>query len=71
MIINTIRGKTIFQENIETKYVYHHPNYTYPSHNDDLALIELGRRIHFDYGKVGSSHKSLNSFTVETRKYFM
>ena len=31
------------------KKVYTHPNYKYPSLYDDIAVVELGRRIVYDY----------------------
>ena len=40
------------QELLEMKKVYTHPNYVYPSLYDDIAVVELGRRIVYDYEKV-------------------
>ena len=37
---------------IEVKKFYQHPNYKYPMLYNDLAMIELGRRIAFNYEKV-------------------
>ena len=31
---------------------YNHPKFTYPSLYDDIAVIELGRRISYDVDKV-------------------
>ena len=39
-------------EQIEMKRVYNHPKFTYPSLYDDIAVIELGRRISYDVDKV-------------------
>ena len=51
--INTIRDTTPQnQELLEMKKVYTHPNYVYPSLYDDIAVVELGRRIVYDYEKV-------------------
>ena len=44
---------------IEVKRVYKHPNYRYPKLYNDLAMIELGRRITYDYKKVGVGWLSL------------
>ena len=51
--MNTIRDGTPFKEVIEIKRVYQHPNYQYPKLYDDIAVVELGRRIAYDYEKVG------------------
>ena len=34
------------------KKVYKHPHYRYPSLYDDIAMIELGRRIEYNFDKV-------------------
>ena len=52
--VNTIRDGTPFKEVIEIKRVYQHPNYQYPKLYDDIAVVELGRRIAYDYDKVGN-----------------
>ena len=49
---NTIRAGTQFKETIEIKRIYRHPNYVYPQLYNDIALLELGRRIHYDYDQV-------------------
>ena len=51
--MNTLRDGTPFKEVIEVKRVYQHPNYQYPKLYDDIAVVELGRRIPYDYEKVG------------------
>jgi len=53
--INTIRDNTQNKELIEMKKAYIHPHYTYPSLYDDIAVVELGRRIVYDYDKFGDS----------------
>ena len=50
--INTIRDNTVNKELIEMKKSYIHPHYEYPSLYDDIAVVELGRRIVYDYEKV-------------------
>ena len=50
--MNTLRDGTQFKEVIEIKRVYQHPNYRYPLLYDDIAVLELGRRISYDYEKV-------------------
>ena len=50
--MNTLRDGTPFKEVIEVKRVYQHPNYQYPKLYDDIAVVELGRRIPYDYEKV-------------------
>ena len=47
-----IRESTVHEEIIEVKKVYKHPDYSYPALYNDIALVELGRRIHFDFDKV-------------------
>ena len=37
------------------KKVYKHPHYRYPSLYDDIAMIELGRRIEYNFDKVDSN----------------
>ena len=50
--MNTLRDGTPFKEVIEAKRVYQHPNYEYPKQYNDIAVVELGRRIAYDYEKV-------------------
>ena len=52
--MNTLRDGTPFREVVEIKRVYQHPNYQYPKLYDDIAVVELGRRIAYDYDKVGN-----------------
>jgi len=58
--VNTIRDGTPFKEVIEIKRVYKHPNYQYPKLYDDIAVVELGRRIAYDYEKYGDSPTCLD-----------
>ena len=51
-MVNNFRDGTPFKEVIETKRYYKHPNYQYPLLYNDIAVVELGRRIAFDYEKV-------------------
>jgi len=53
--INTIRDNTAHKELIEMKKYYTHPHYEYPSLYDDIAVVELGRRIVYDYEKFGDT----------------
>jgi len=53
--INTIRDNTAHKELIEMKKAYTHPHYEYPSLYDDIAVVELGRRIVYDYDKFGDT----------------
>jgi len=53
--LNTIRDNTNFVEQIEMKRVYNHPKYNHPSLYDDIAVIELGRRISYDVDKYGDT----------------
>ena len=48
-----IRPGTKFNETIEIKRVYRHPyNYYPPQLYNDIVVLELGRRIPYDYDKV-------------------
>merc|ERR1712226_1345785 len=58
--VNTLRDGTPFKEVIEIKRVYQHPNYQYPKLYDDIAVVELGRRIAYDYDKYGDSPTCLD-----------
>ena len=40
---------------MEIKKVYKHPLYTYPNLYNDVAVVELGRRIDYDFDKFGDS----------------
>jgi hypothetical protein len=58
--LNTIRVNTKYQEMVETKRVYKHPLYKYGRAYDDIALIELGRRIVYDYDTFGDTPTCLD-----------
>ena len=47
-----IRDNTRYKEVVEVKKVYKHPNYQYPALYDDIAVLELGRRIVYDHERV-------------------
>jgi len=53
--INTIRDNTEYVEIIEIKKVYKHPQYKYPNLYDDVAVLELGRRIEYNYDLYGDT----------------
>ena len=50
--VQNLRDGTPFKESIEAKRVYQHPHYQFPLLYNDIAMIELGRRIPYDYEKV-------------------
>ena len=45
---------------MEIKKVYKHPLYIYPNLYNDVAVVELGRRIEYDYDKFGDSPTCLD-----------
>ena len=47
-----IRAETMNKNSIEIKRKYVHKNYKYPNLYDNIVLLELGRRIIFDYDNV-------------------
>ena len=54
MFRNHFREGTFYKDEIELKKIHKHPNYIYPNLYDDIAVVELGRRIEFDFEKVRS-----------------
>ena len=44
-----IRVGTFFEESVEVRNVYKHPGYTTGRLYNDLAVLELGRRIEYDF----------------------
>ena len=44
-----IRHGTPFEETVEIRKVYRHPDYKYPRLYNDVAVLELGRRIEYDF----------------------
>jgi len=55
MSISTIRENTKFREFVEIKKVYPHPSYNYPSSYSNIAVLELGRRVEYNFKKFGDS----------------
>ena len=51
--INTIRDNTNYNEIVEIKKVYKHPSYKYPNLYDDIAVMELGRIVEYNYDLFG------------------
>ena len=49
------RDNTQYNASIEIKKVYKHPAYKFPSLYNDIAVIELGRRVVYDFEKYGDS----------------
>ena len=49
------RDKTGNIETIEQKRVFKHPLYKFPTLYNDVAIVELGRRIEYNYDKFGDS----------------
>jgi len=47
-------------EYIEVKNVYIHPEYEVGSYYNDIALIELGRRIEFDFERFGDTPECID-----------
>ena len=45
---------------MEIKKVYSHPSYSYPSLYTDIAVVELGRRVEYDFKKFGDSPTCLD-----------
>ena len=66
--MNTIRDGTPFEEVVEIKRVYKHPNYKYPNLYNDVAVLELGRRIEYDFDKFGDSPSCLDQGIVKIDK---
>merc|ERR1711953_899672 len=57
--VNTIRDNTPYKELVEIKRVYKHPNYRFPNLYNDVAVLELGRRIEYNFTKFGDSPSCL------------
>jgi len=64
--VNNIRDNTIFKEIIEVKRVFIHPLYKYPNLYNDIAVLELGRRIAYDYDTFGDTPSCLNVGKFDT-----
>ena len=50
--VAVIRDLSKNENMVEIKRIYNHSNYEYPALYDNVALLELGRRITFDYDIV-------------------
>ena len=46
---------TSHKEVVEVKRVFKHPLYKFPTLYNDIAVIELGRRIEYNYNKFGDT----------------
>ena len=44
-----IREGTEYEETVEVRKVYRHPDYRYPRLYNDVAVLELGRRIEYNF----------------------
>ena len=53
--INTVRDGTKHVEIVEVKRVYTHPGYRYNVAYDDVAVLELGRRVEYGFEKFGDT----------------
>jgi len=53
--VNNIRQNTINREVIDIKRVYVHPLYKYPNLYNDIAVLELGRRIEYNWDVFGDT----------------
>eukprot|EP00092_Neocalanus_flemingeri_P037709 GFUD01041055.1.p1 GENE.GFUD01041055.1~~GFUD01041055.1.p1 ORF type:complete len:698 (+),score=145.05 GFUD01041055.1:85-2178(+) len=58
--INTIRDNTEYKELVEIKRVFKHPLYKYPNLYNDVALLELGRRVEYNYEVYGDTPSCLD-----------
>ena len=50
----------MYKESIEIKKIYKHPNYVYPNLYNDIALLELGRRVKYDFDTYGDTPTCLD-----------
>jgi len=58
--VNTIRDGTPSHEIVEIKRIYKHPEYKYPRLYNDVAVLELGRRVEYNYEKFGDTPSCLD-----------
>ena len=49
------RDGTLYKESVEMKKVYKHPLYKFPSLYNDVSVIELGRRVVYDFDVYGDT----------------
>jgi serine protease 27 len=61
--VNTVRDGTDFRETVEIKRVFKHPLYTFPRLYNNIALLELGRRLEYDHDRFGDSPSCLDHNT--------
>jgi len=66
--INTIRDNTPYKELVEIKRIFKHPYYRFPNLYNDIALLELGRRVEYDYERYGDAPSCLDSGLELTEK---
>ena len=57
---NICRDNTQYRELVEIKKAYMHPSYAYPSLYTDIAVVELGRRVEYDFKKFGDTPTCLD-----------
>jgi len=50
-----IRAGTPFEELLEIRKVYRHPAYKFPRLYNDVAVLELGRRIEYNFKRFGDT----------------
>ena len=53
--LSCCRENTPYKSPIEIKRLFRNPLYKFPSLYNDIAVIELGRRIEYDFDKFGDS----------------
>ena len=51
----------MFQETIEVRHVYLHPHFESGEQYGEVALLELGRRIQFDFDQFGDTPACLDT----------
>jgi len=59
--LNTIRTNTPYKESVEVKRIFKHPHYKFTNLYNDIALLELGRRVEYDYDRYGDTPSCLDS----------
>ena len=66
--VTTIRDQTPHREDVEIKRIYRHPNYRAHIFYNDVAVLELGRRIVYDFDKFGDSPSCMDQGIEKTDK---
>ena len=56
-----IRDGTDYEEIIEVRRIFQHPLYSYPKLYYDVGIMELERKIEYDYEIFGDSPTCLNT----------